>query len=77
METSEPIRAALAGLDLGRPRSAVVLASAYDSALVGALSAGSESVAVLCLGLHGTEPEDCDVFAALIGSAGERRRRDD
>ncbi len=77
METSEPIRAALAGLDLGRPRSAVVLASAYDPALVGALSAGSESVVVLCLGLQGTEPEDCDVFAALIGSAGGAEAGDD
>lgn len=70
METSEPIRAALAGLDLGRPRSALVLASAFDPALVAALCAGCRSVLILCLELHGSEPEECDVLAALIGSHG-------
>ncbi|WP_461514164.1 hypothetical protein [Rathayibacter agropyri] len=64
MEVSESVRAALAALDRGRPRGAVVLASAFDPILASVLTARCQSALVVRYELHGPEPQDCDLFVA-------------
>ncbi len=67
METSESVRAALAARGSGRPRSSLVLASAFDAGLAASLLEGCRSALVVRYELHGPHPEDCDLLAAHVG----------
>lgn len=67
METSESVRAALAARGRGRPRSSLVLASAFEPGLTASLLDGCRSALVVRYELHGPQPEDCDVLAAHVG----------
>jgi len=66
METSESVRAALAALGNGRPRSSLVLASSFDAGLAASLLGGCRSALVVRFELYGPRPEDCDLLVAHV-----------